>query len=368
MHVVFANLHWDRRWPGAEGWFHPLDGDTVHAPLARALAARSVRVTVVQEGPVAGEARCDGVRLVVVPPDGTTRLLRRAVARRPFPAAHGVATSVVRAVAAEAPDVVHSFDLVAYPTLAALGRLAPVVATFHGGAPARSVLLRAGERAALRGVTACFTVASQAEGWIRAGSLVPSQVVEVQEVSSTFPFSAARQPGLEGQPALLHVGRLDPVKDPATTALGFRRFLGHHPGAVLHLAYTDGRLLSRFDGLPVVRHGAVPPARVLELLHRCDLLVQASTREVCGRAAVEALATGCVPVLSDIPPFRRLAGSLGTLFPPGDAAALAEVLGRALTVPREDVRAHFDAECAWDVVAARYADVYVRCRDYASPS
>ncbi|MBM4392141.1 MAG: glycosyltransferase family 4 protein [Deltaproteobacteria bacterium] len=270
-----------------------------------------------------------------------------------------MARSLVEAVAEARPDRVHSFDLVAYPTLRALGTIAPVVATFHGGTAVRSALRRPIEAAALRGVRACFTAREQAEPWIENGTLSPGQVEEVFELSS--PLAYRRGPRLPGSPAILHLGRFHPVKDFATTLRGARRVWERHPGAVLHLAWREGTP-PPLGALPSVRHGGASPSGVAELLAGADCLVQASVREVCGRAPMEAMASGCVPVLSEIPPWRRLLGPLPTSFPVGDAAALADAVERALAVPPAAVRARFDDTLSWGRIAARYAEIY------ASPS
>lgn len=270
-----------------------------------------------------------------------------------------MARSVVAAVAEARPDRVHSFDLVAYPTLRALGAIAPVIATFHGGAAVRSALRRPLEAAALRRVTACFTAREQAESWIENGALSPGQIEEVFELSSDL--ALRRGPRLSGSPALLHLGRFHPVKDFGTTLAGARTVLARHPGAVLHLAWREGTP-PETPGVPTVRHGDASPQRVAELLAGADCLVQASVREVCGRAPMEAMASGCVPVLSDIPAWRRMLGPLPTRFPVGDADAMARAVDRALGVSPEVVRARFDDALSWDKIAARYAEIY------ASPS
>ncbi len=329
----------------------------MHAPLALALTRLGLRVTVVQEGPVPSVSRHEGVELHVVRPSHRTRLARWSTRWRPFPAAHSVAWSLVEAVAEARPDRVHSFDLVAYPTLRALGTIAPVIATFHGGAAVQAALRRPLEATALRRVTACFTAREQAEPWIENGALSPSQVEEVFELSSHLPFR--RRPRLPGTPALLHLGRFHPVKDFDTTLRGVRAVLARHPGTVLHLGWREGTP-PETPGVPSVRHGVASPQRVADLLAGADCLVQASVREVCGRAPMEAMASGCVPVLSDIPPWRRLLGPLPTRFPVGDAEALADAVDRALGVSPEVVRARFDAALSWDQIAARYAEIYAR--------
>jgi glycosyltransferase involved in cell wall biosynthesis len=177
-----------------------------------------------------------------------------------------------------------------------------------------------------------FTTRARADAWLGSGALPDMErVVEVFETSS--PFTPGDAPPLPGAPALLHLGRLDPVKDPLTTLAAFRRLLVNLPEAHLHMAWRDAPLLGPVRDaardLPVTLLGPRMDTEVL--LRGADLLVQASTREVCGIAVLEALATGTAPVLSDIPPFRRLTdeGRVGRLFPVGDPDAMAAAIAEA---------------------------------------
>lgn len=68
------------------------------------------------------------------------------------------------------------------------------------------------------------------------------------------------------------------------------------------------------------------PARLLEILHMADLYVHTSDAEIEAMSCMEAFACGLVPVIADSPrsatPQFALDGR--SLFPAGDAAALAE--------------------------------------------
>lgn len=81
-------------------------------------------------------------------------------------------------------------------------------------------------------------------------------------------------------------------------------------------------------------HGELPRAEALRRLAGSDLLLLTSRLEGAGNAASEAI-TARVPILC-----TRVAGLVGMvgsaypgLFPPGDAAALADLLGRAAAEP-----------------------------------
>lgn len=325
------------------------------------------------------------VRWTFTSPDAIARLGRRLLASRDDASVKAPAWHLLRPVEAFAPDIIHSFDLASSATLAGLASVArrvgaPLVTTFHGGAPARTWPLRAVERQALSGVhRLMFTTRERGLAWVHSGALPDdARIVEVFESSSVFSpgdRAAARLCfPLRGAPALLHVGRLDAVKDPITTLDGFRRLLPRLPDAHLSLAWTGGALeaecRARAADLPVTWLGPVPRNRMEDLLRAADLLVQSSVREVCGYAVLEAISVGTAPVLSEIPPFRRLTdgGRVGALFPVGDPDGLARAVERAWDGVRsgglgpETVRAWFDQALSFEVLAAETEAVYQSAR------
>jgi glycosyltransferase involved in cell wall biosynthesis len=113
--------------------------------------------------------------------------------------------------------------------------------------------------------------------------------------------------------------------------------------------------------------GEVPHARIETLLRAADLFVSGSRAEGSGYAALEALACGVTPVLTDIPAFRALTGNgrVGHLWPCGDAVRLADELFLAATARAspQQVRAHFDATLSFDAVGRLWADAYARVCD-----
>lgn len=288
------------------------------------------------------------------------------------------------AAATTRPDVLHLNGLV-FPSAAArlrraLPRTTALVAQDHAATrPPRGWARRWLWR---RGLQACdgflFTAAEQAEPWQRAGLIAARQTIcLVPEASrAVVPVERlrARQlAGLSGEPAVLWVGHLDENKDPLTVLEGFARARLRLPGARLTMVFRGGQLrprvearLAREAGLAgrVELRGAVPPERMAELHSAADLFVLGSRREGSGYALIEALACGAVPVVSDIPSFRALAGPVGELWTPGDAEACARALLAAAAsvgpARSEAVRAHFDRELSWPAVARRALDAYAR--------
>jgi glycosyltransferase involved in cell wall biosynthesis len=228
-----------------------------------------------------------------------------------------------------------------------------------------------------------FTTLDQAQPFVAAGMLRPStRLFAIPECSSRFtPGDRARartETGLYGDPCVLWVGRLTRGKDPLTVLEGVARVAPRLPDLRLWCAFGAAPMLdavrARIDGDPRLKGrvhllGRVPHARIESLLRAADLFVSGSRAEGSGYAAMEAVACGVTPVLTDIPAFRALTGGgrIGHLWPCGDAARLAEALFRAATeraLPKQ-VRAHFDATLSFDAAGRMWADAYAQlCDDW----
>lgn len=228
-----------------------------------------------------------------------------------------------------------------------------------------------------------FTCLDQAQPFVEAGMFPRStRLFAIPESSSRFtPGDRARarsDTGLYGDPCVLWVGRLTRGKDPLTVLEGIARVASRLPDLRLWCAFEAAPLLgevrARMDGDPrlagrVHLLGRVPHAQVENLLRASDLYVSGSRAEGSGYAAIEAMACGVTPVLTDIPAFRALTagGCIGRLWPCGDAQHLAEVLlleATERTSPQR-VRAHFDATLSFDAVGRLWADAYARvCNDW----
>ncbi|HEX9844764.1 MAG TPA: glycosyltransferase family 4 protein, partial [bacterium] len=288
---------------------------------------------------------------------------------------------LLRAVADASPAVVHSQGLVFPLQLRALARWLPAVPVLvqdHGGRPPlgwRGYLICWG-LGRVRGVA--FTARAQA-GPFHAAGVLPRHipVFEVLESSSHFTpgdrRAAQAATGLHGDPCLLWVGRLDENKDPCTVLDGLGQALPHLGKAHLWCCYTDAPLLDRLrqrladDAALAARvhlMGAVPHAALEQLYRAADFFVLASHREGSGYALLESLACGATPLVTDIPSFRRMTGdgTVGALFPPGDAAALSRLLvawsERDRGELRESGRRHFEARLSFRSVGSELRSAY----------
>lgn len=223
-----------------------------------------------------------------------------------------------------------------------------------------------------------FTSLEQAEPFRRLG-LFPATTrwFAIPESSNRFTpgdrETAREITGLYGHPCVISVGHLSEGKDPLTLLEGVAQAAAQLPDLQLWLVYstgamreameqhiaTDARLRGRVHFL-----GRVEPQRVQTLLRASDLFVSASLRESCGYAAMEAMACGVTPILTDIPSFRVLTdhGRIGSLWPCGDATALANALIEQSHAPpqRHAIREHFDDELSFAAVGRRWADAYAQ--------
>jgi glycosyltransferase involved in cell wall biosynthesis len=383
MRVCFAVLHYDAR-VATRDFVEYLDRLPIHRELSGQLAVRGHDVHVVHLFPCRGQVEIAGVRHYFEPSTRAMRALSDAFGSRlrRDPAVYQPAIPAIRRIRSIWPDVVHfhgltlTWNLLLISLL--LDRRIPIVAHYHGGLPPKNPVARFVQRHAARRVSRfLFTTTDHAKPFVDEVGLDPQRVVEFLETSSTFQMrdrtEARRQTGLAGDPVFLWTGRLHSVKDPVTALRGFERILATWPGAQLHMYYLTDELLPRLRAFIAERpglaarvhfHGRVPWADLEAVYNSADFFLQASRREVGGYALLEAMATGTIPVVTDIPSFRSMTdnGRYGLLFPPGDDIGLAR---RVLEVRREDipelsrgVRQRFSSALSFPALARSLEQIY----------
>jgi len=173
---------------------------------------------------------------------------------------------------------------------------------------------------------------------------------------------------LRGAPALLSVGRLDPVKriDDAIRALTCTTLAE----AVLHVVGRgpdQERLAALADELNVGErvqfYGFAEDAEVARLAAAADVFVMPSAAEGMPTVLIEMTLMGLPVVASDIPGNRAVLDLLGldVLFPLGDVLRMAERIKQAAATPLSEtvertVRDNFTWECTAHRVAALYRE------------
>jgi glycosyltransferase involved in cell wall biosynthesis len=282
-------------------------------------------------------------------------------------------------------DVLHAHGLGFVEEASAIAGLvspaAPIVFQDHADRPPRWWRRARHRRCFATASGIAFTSLDQARPFVAAGMFGPSvRLFAIPESSSRFtPGDRARaraETGLDGGPCVLSIGRLIRGKDPMTVLDGIALAAARLPKLQLWCAFGAAPMLSevraRIEDDPrlagrVHLLGEVPHARIEMLLRAADLFVSGSRAEGSGYAALEALACGVTPVLTDIPAFRALTGNgrVGHLWPCGDATRLADELFLAATerASPQQVRAHFDAALSFEAVGRLWTNAYSQVLD-----
>lgn len=253
------------------------------------------------------------------------------------------APALARALQTFAPDLVDAHFV---PNYGLLGRLAghrPLAVSAWG-----SDLLVAGRRNRLQRARARFVlgradlVLADSGNLARAAIELGAPATRVRAVPwgvdlSRFAPRGAREPGL-----LLSTRMHEPVYDLPTLLAGVRPILERRPGTRLVVAGGGSqraaleRLAARL--LPAGRVefvGSLSPEAMAEWLSRAAVYLSASRSDSTSLSLLEAMASGAVPVVSDLEGNREwVAEDVGArLFRTGDPASLAAALERALGDP-----------------------------------
>lgn len=285
-------------------------------------------------------------------------------------------------VARAEPAVVHInglvFPLQVRALRAQLPRETAIVVQHHAGLPWpgwRGLVQRWG----LAGADGfLFAARDLAAPFVRQGVVrSPDDLFPIMAGSSWFKpqerISARARTGMYGKPVCLWVGRLNANKDPLTVLAGFESVLRRAPDARLYMAYSADDLLAEVRSRLARSAELIRAVQLLgciahdELEHyynSADYFVLGSHYESSGYALAEALACGVVPIVTDIPSFRAMTGNgrIGALWPPGDAAALADamlrLLGRPLTVLSAAARAYFEEHLSFPAIGSQALAIY----------
>jgi glycosyltransferase involved in cell wall biosynthesis len=291
------------------------------------------------------------------------------------------------------PDVLHVHGLGFARDVLSLAPLAPgvpIILQDHASRPPRLWRRALWRRAMSRAAGIAFCASDQAQPFAAAGLLdSATRIYEIPESTSRFSpgdkQEARRVTGIDGNPAILWVGRLDANKDPLTVLKGISAAARDLPDLRLFCCFSDAPLLGDVRDLiatdpqlsgRVRLLGRAPHEQIEQLMRAADLFVLGSHREGSGYSVIESLACGLPPVVTDIPSFRSLTGrgAVGELWACDDPLALRAAIrtaaARTDSGARAAVRAHFDRELSFDSVgrklAAMYMDVLERGRKGAA--
>ncbi|HYE85961.1 MAG TPA: glycosyltransferase family 4 protein [Vicinamibacterales bacterium] len=372
MRIVQANAVYD---PAARTPAALLDSYRTLTEWSSSVARAGAEVAVVQRFHTTTRIEHDGIPYQFIA-DKHTPWLSTKDSPRDF----------INAIAAEKPDVVHVNGLIFPQAVAgiqrALGARAAIVVQHHGGEfPIHgSGLVGWWRRQRWRGGLAAadaisFTSAEQADPWRAAGVLGEQRIIEIVEASTTLRAvnreRARAAVGATGDPLILWVGRLTTNKDPLAVLDGLERALPQLPRAQVMMVFGDDTLLGAVDARvrasavlssAVVLSGRVAHDEMPNFYSAADIFVSGSHSEGSGYALIEAMSAGLVPIVTDIPSFRVIAGDCGGRWSPGNAEQLAEVLVKLVNAGLEPqkatARARFEQTLSWEAVAQRTVREY----------
>jgi glycosyltransferase involved in cell wall biosynthesis len=143
--------------------------------------------------------------------------------------------------------------------------------------------------------------------------------------------------GISGVKNFIWVARLNSNKDPFTVLIGFELYLTVNPAARLYMIYQTEELLEYCKAMiaasPLLKQavhliGQKEHHELEDWYNAADFYISGSHSEGSGYALVEAMACGCVPVVTRIPSFSQItdSGKFGFLFDPGNIADLYQKL------------------------------------------
>lgn len=222
-----------------------------------------------------------------------------------------------------------------------------------------------------------FTSAGNADTWKKRGIIKPgARIFELLEASTVFkPVDKAlakQHTGITGKANFIWVGHLNKNKDPLTVLHGFHDYLQVNPAAKLYMIYQTDALLNEVKQLiassallsnSVILVGQVANTDLPYWFSAVDFYISGSHKEGSGYALLEAMACGCIPVVTTIPPFKKIAlnGQYGFLYPPGDADALGQTLKGLEGVDCREVSAavlnHFTQRLSFKTIADDLVDI-----------
>lgn len=175
-------------------------------------------------------------------------------------------------------------------------------------------------------------------------------------------------------PCIMYFGRWSSNKGLKETLDLFAGLAARHPewrlviaGREYDLSRADLEALAREKGIAERVSIVANPsdAQLAELMSQSSYYICLSRHEGFGIAAIEAMSAGLTPVLSDIPPFRKLLekAQLGILHT-GDVAQTVAAIAAAHAQDQDAYAArrmqlqHFSEQYSWNHIGGRYVAIY----------
>ncbi len=222
-----------------------------------------------------------------------------------------------------------------------LGRHCKIVLQHHGELPFKRK--RIFQKLADRNVNGyIFSAEGNAKEWLESGVIRDkNKCYEINPSSSLFSrqdkMLSRERMGMSGDTVFLWVGRLNANKDPLTVLKGFEKYFQQHPGDRLYMIYAEEEGSTEVRDFiqsniylseAVVLVGKIANPELEYWYSAADYFVSGSHRESGRFAVTEAMACGCIPILTDIPSSMIAIdnGKAGFFYEVGNSRALSSVL------------------------------------------
>lgn len=218
-----------------------------------------------------------------------------------------------------------------------------------------------------------FTSTGNAQEWFDAGIIGHGkEIYELIEASTGLTRlekeRSLQQTEMNGDPVFLWVGRLNVNKDPLTVLKGFEKYLVSNPVGRLYMIFGGEDLLHEVNDLieqspvlsgAVILKGQIANNELSAWYSAADFYISASHSEGGSYALLEAMACGCIPIVTAIPAALKVIGDgrYGVIFQPGDVNDLAKKLAGLSAIDQKPlskaIEYYFNAELSSRAIAAK---------------
>lgn len=227
-----------------------------------------------------------------------------------------------------------------------------------------------------------FASEGNAKDWLVAGIIRDrKKCYELPPASTTFSKKdkekSRKQTGMTADLSFLWVGRLNGNKDPITVLRGFEKYFSVQPGASLYMIYSEDDMLDEIKDMirqtdlladRVKLIGKVANQELETWYSAADYFVSGSHREGGSYALMEAMACGCVPIVTNIPSAIKTidAGRVGYYYEPGDSEGLYHVLNSLDSIKQKELslmaKSHFKQHLSAKAIANRMYEICVNLK------
>ncbi|PIA79394.1 hypothetical protein BFR04_00645 [Gaetbulibacter sp. 4G1] len=215
-----------------------------------------------------------------------------------------------------------------------------------------------------------FTGKENAKHWYESKSIRKEKVFQVMEGSTSFKINdkMKRKPF-----SFIWVGGLNYNKDPLTVLKAFNMFLTMQPLAKLTMVFHENDLLDTINMFIINKpnlidaidlRGYVEHGLLEDIYNQNKFFILGSHYEGSGYALSEAMACGCVPVITNIPSFKYMTnnGECAFLFSPANERELFEQLIATQTCDynlfQSKVTNQFKNKLSFEAIAKEIVDIF----------